>query len=113
MTDFLSCCWGCDILSRYNIRVVIICFWLIGVLFASMYLLNYHISLKVVIAVGVLSLIISKLSYMKINLTLRQHKTQVQEHVNQGQADGGGMTMNIARYKKTRQFLAYCGCSWR
>ena len=43
----------------------------------------------------------STFCYTKIYLTLRSHQTQVQGHVHQGQGNGGGILLNIARYRKT------------
>ena len=46
-------------------------------------------------------LIISLFSYTKIVLRLRQHQSSVRDNVQQGQANTGGMPLNLERYKKT------------
>ncbi|XP_078342977.1 melanocortin receptor 5-like [Oculina patagonica] len=44
----------------------------------------------------------SSFCYTKIYLKLRHHQAEVQDHVHQGQPNGGGgISLNIARYKKT------------
>ena len=48
-----------------------------------------------------LCLIISLFSYTKIVIRLRQHQSSVGDNVQQGQANTGGMPLNLKRYKKT------------
>ena len=48
-----------------------------------------------------LCLIISLFSYTKIVLRLRQHQSSVRDNVQQGQANTGGIPLNLERYKKT------------
>ena len=58
------------------------------------------------IIVGSLCLVTSVFSYTKIFFTLRHHKNQVQDHVQQpNQTD----QLNIARYRK--QCPVHCGCN--
>ena len=45
--------------------------------------------------------IISTCCYSKIYFILRQQQYQVQDHVHQGQLNGGGTGINLARYKRT------------
>ncbi|CAH3016955.1 unnamed protein product [Porites evermanni] len=47
-----------------------------------------------------LCLIISLFSYTKIVIRLRQHQSSVGDNVQQGQANTGGMPLNLKRYKK-------------
>jgi len=72
-----------------------------------MHFWNQNIAWIVIIFFGVISLITSLFSYTKIYLKLRQHQTQVQEYSNQGQPIGGGMPLNIVRYKKTVSSIAW------
>ena len=88
-------------------RAVIVCFFVISVSCGAMYTWNYNISWIVVNVFGLLSLIVSILSYTKIHLKLRQHQAQVQGHVHRGQPNGGGIPLNIARYKKTVSSIAW------
>ena len=89
------------VVTLRNVRAVIICFWLIGVSLGSMYLWNSGIAFTVFVAFAVLSLVISISCYAKIYLKLRQHHAQLQDRVYQGQPNGGGILLNIARYKKS------------
>ena len=88
-------------------RAVIVCFFVISVSGGAMYTWNYNISWIVVNVFGLLSLIVSILSYTKIHLKLRQHQAQVQGHAHQGQPNRGGIPLNIARYKKTVSSIAW------
>ncbi|XP_078342962.1 melanocortin receptor 4-like [Oculina patagonica] len=90
-----------------RVRAVVICFWLIGAFCGSMHFLNDRISRIVVFVFLILSLVTSTFSYTKIHLTLRQHQASVQDHVHQGQPNGGGIPLNIARYKKTVSSIAW------
>ncbi len=94
-------------LTLKRTRAAIVCLFAIGVSCGAMYLWNKRIAWFVVIIFGVLSLIISIFSYTKIYLTLRQHQAQVQDHVHQGQPNGGGIPLNIARYKKSVSSIAW------
>ena len=53
------------------------------------------------------SLFLSVFSHVKIFLKLRQYQAQVRQHVAHEQANGGGIPMNIERYKKT-----VCTIAW-
>ena len=88
-------------------RAVIACFFAISVSCGAMYIWSYDTSWIAMNVFGLLSLIVSILSYTKIHLTLRQHQAQVQGHVHQGQQNGGGIPLNIARYKKTVSSIAW------
>ena len=49
----------------------------------------------------ILCIIASSSCYTKIYRILRHHQAQVQQHVHQGQQNGGETPVNIARYRKT------------
>ena len=89
------------VVTLTNVRVVVICFWLIGFSFGLMSLWNSSIAFTVFVAFAMLSLITSISSYSKIYQKLRQHQAQVQNQTLQGQLNGGGIPLNIARYKKS------------
>ena len=75
--------------------------WLLNIAIAVIlhYIPLYGLS---IFSLGViLCIIISSCCYMKIYRTLRHHQTQVQNHVHQGQPNGGDIPLNIARYRKT------------
>ena len=54
-----------------------------------------------------LSIFASVFSFTKIALKLRQQQAQVQQRVGQEQANGGGIRLNIARYKKMVHSVAW------
>ena len=88
------------VVTLRRVWVVIICFWLIGASSVPIRMWRKYIVLKEVFVVIILSLVTSIFSYTKIHLTLRHQQAQIQNHV-QGQPNGGGIPLNIARYKKT------------
>ena len=82
-------------------RLVIICFWLIG---ASLGLIRWwtaDITFMLASVVLTLSLLTSIFCYTRIHLKLRHRQVQVQNHFLQGQGNGEGIPLNIARFKKT------------
>ena len=82
-------------------RAVIVCLFVTGISIGSMHCWSDQVASLADIIFGLVSLTTSILSYTKIYLTLRQHQAQVHEHVNQGQRNGGGIQLNIARYKRS------------
>ena len=55
----------------------------------------------ILIIFSTLCLSISLFSYTKIVLRLRQHQSSVRDNFQQGQANAGGIPLNVERYKKT------------
>ena len=77
--------------------VIVITTWVIAAVFSAMLFWNPLISFWYA-TIGIpLYLLISTISYTKIFLTLRQHQSRVQEHVQQPNQTNH---LNIARYKK-------------
>ena len=76
--------------------VLIAFIWLnnIAILAPLFFNANIYVQLN---SIGViLCVIISTCCYSKIYLRLRQHQAQVQDHVHQGQLNGGGIGINVA-----------------
>ena len=96
-----------QVVTLKRVRAVVICFWLIGVSCGLVYLWSTRVNWIVVFVFLILCLVTSLFSYMKIYLKLQQHQAQVQDHIHQGQPDGGGIPLNIARYKKTVSSIAW------
>ena len=86
-----------------RVRVVLICFWLIGASTVPMWLWEKGLFYKASSFIVVLCLITSISCYVKISLTLWQHQAQihVQNHFHREHTNEGGIPLNIARYKKT------------
>ena len=89
------------VVTLRRVRVVIICFWLVGAFFGSMIMFRFAIALKASTALLLVLLVISISCYTRIFFKLRHQEAQVRDHVPQGRANGGGNSLNIARYKKS------------
>ena len=87
-----------DVVTLRRVRVVMTCFWLISASVRSIMIWRRDIAIKIASVVFTLSLVISFFCYTKIHLKLRH---QQQNIVPRGQANGRGIPMNIARYKKS------------
>ena len=86
------------VVTLRRVRIVIICFWLIGASGGPIWMWREDIALMAAFVVTILCLVTSIFSYTKIHFKLRNHQAQVQNHV---PANGGGIPLNIARFKKT------------
>ena len=86
-----------------RVRVAIVCFWLAAISEGLIYILySPDIASYVGFVVTLLCLFISVFSYTKIVFKLRQHQVQMQQqHTGHEQAKGGGIPLNIERYKET------------
>ena len=82
-------------------RIVIICFWLISVLVGLLGVWKRDIALRAGSLFIILSLVISIYCYSRIHLRLRHQQAQIQNHFPQGQPNGGGIPLNLARYGKS------------
>ena len=96
-----------------RVWLVIVCFWLISALGATVSIIYEHpilpeISPWLFSSLLTFSLLVSVLSYVKIFKTLRYRQVQVHCNSQQGQRpNGGGNQLNIARYKKTVYSIAW------
>ena len=81
--------------------VLIALIWLNNIAILATIFFNFSIYVKLVTFETILCAIISTCCYSKIYLRLRQHQAQVQDPVHQGQLNGGGIGINVGRYKKT------------
>ena len=81
--------------------VLVAFIWLNNIAILATIFFNANIYFKLISTGLMLCVIISTCCYSKIYFLLRQHQAQVQEHVHQGPLNGGGIGINLARYKKT------------
>ena len=88
-----------QVVTISRVRAFAVCSWLIGVSCGSIHFLSLHIVWIVASILATLCVVISICSYMKIYFKLGQHQAQVQGQAHQ--PNGGGIPLNIARYKKT------------
>ena len=100
------------IVTLRRVRCLVVCLLLVVIAMSFVYSLSSRgIANSAGFVVVITSLFLSVFSYSKIFLKLRQHQAQVQrQHVGQEQArpaSGGGIPMNIERYKKIVYTIAW------
>ena len=89
-----------QVVTLKRIRVAVTFIWFLNGFVATMYFWIHFIFLWYGYILIAVCFVVSTSSYTKIYLTLRHHQT-LQTHVRQGQPNGGGVPLNIARYRKT------------
>ena len=88
-----------QVVTLRRVGTILSCFWLVSV--AVSLIKRYWSSSNVFkTAIIILCLITSVYCYTRIFFRLRHHQVQV-GHAHQGQPNGGGIPLNIARYRKT------------
>ena len=91
-----------------RVRCLVVCFLLVSTVNTFIYaLFSRDFARSVGFVIIITSLFLSVFSHAKIFLKLRQHQSQVRQHVGNEQANGGRIPMNIERYKKT-----VCTIAW-
>ena len=91
-----------------RVGIVLIIFWLASLSVGfSHYIGLYSVAYGSSFVFVLLSIFASVFSFTKIALKLRQQQAQVQQRVGQEQANGGGIRLNIARYKKMVHSVAW------
>jgi len=86
-----------QVLTLKRAYLIVVTFWIVSTLFATMQVSNVFEVLGCTIVVCVFCLVTSTSSYTNIFLTLRHRQSQVQEHVQQPSQTN---YLNKARYKK-------------
>lgn len=95
------------VVTLRRVRAAIICFWLTGVSGGFLYSFwNQNITHIAGIVYSTLCVCISVVSYTKIFITMRKHQSQVQDDTQREQPKEGGISLNMARYKKTVSSIA-------
>ena len=89
------------VVTLRRVRVVIICFWLISVSSAVVWVCREDIARKETFVVIIPSVLTSIFSYTWIHLKLRHQQAQVQNHVFRGQPNERRTPLSMARYKKS------------
>ena len=92
-----------QVVTQRRVGAILSCFWLVCVAGSPIERFwRSTVVSKVISAIITLCLITSVYCYTKIFLRLRHHQVQIQaDHVHQVQQNGGGIPLNIARYRKT------------
>ena len=89
------------VVTLSRISTLVVAFWLSSTALAIILLFNFLAAIFI-ICISMLSCIVTSIfCYTKIYLKLRLHQTRVHCHVHQGKPNGGGVPLNIARYRKT------------
>ena len=89
------------VVTLRRVRVVLIFFWFIGAFVGSIRIWRTDITFLLASVFLTLSLVTSIVCYRRIHLKLRHRQVQQQNNISQRQANGGGIPLNIARYKKS------------
>jgi len=108
------------VVTLWRVRVAITCFWLVTASAGTLWIWRGDIFLKAVSGLFLFCLLIVIFCYTRIHFKLRLQQTRLQNHVSpQGQANGGRIPLNIARYKKSvssilwvQLALAVCFVPW-
>ena len=108
------------VVTLTRVRVVLICFWLVTASAGTLRTWSGEIFLIAMSGLFMFSLLVVVFCYTRIRFRLRHRQTRLQNHVSpQAQATGGGIPMNIARYKKSvssilwvQLALAACYVPW-
>ncbi|XP_078384860.1 adenosine receptor A3-like [Oculina patagonica] len=90
-----------QVVTLKRVRILVAFCWLSCFAIGSSLALNSAVVARVVSVMLILCIVTSSFCYLKMYHTLRRHQTQVHDHVQQGQPNEGGSTLNMARYRKT------------
>ena len=89
------------VVTLRRVRMAIFCFWFIGASVGSIREWRTDITLALAFVFLTLSLVTSIFCYTRIQLKLRHRQVQHQNRFPLSQTTGGGIPVNIARYKKS------------
>ena len=89
------------VVTMKKVWLLVASFWFSSTANVLTVIYSFRIAVTFVCIVLLTCIVTSTLCYTKIYLTLRHHQIHVQGHVQPGQSNREGVTLNIARYKKT------------
>ena len=89
------------VVTLRRVRVAIFCFWFIGAYVGSTRKWRTDITLVLASVFLALSLVTSIFCYTRIHIKLRHRQVQHQNSFPLRQTTGGGIPLNLARYKKS------------
>ena len=87
-----------QVVTLSRVRVLVASLWLVNTAMALIMFFYVRIATSLATVVLTLCTVTSTCCYTKIYITLRHHQSAVHE---EGQQNGGGSALNIARYRKT------------
>ena len=89
------------VVTLKRVWLFIAAFWFSSTAIALTVIYSFRIAVIFVCIVLLTCIVTSTFCYTKIYLTLRHHQVHVQGHVQPGQSSREGVSLNIARYRKT------------
>ena len=89
------------VVTLKRVRAVLACICVTTLLIVLVWNFRVKTDTIIITIFLTLSLIISLSCYTKIVLRLRQHHSKVQDNAQRGQANTGGIPLNLERYKRT------------
>ena len=90
------------VVTLRSVQSYVVISWFCSIVTTVINSYDARITLSITFSATILCIVSSIFSYTKIYLKLRNHQAQVhQGHAHQGQPNGGGMPLNITRYRKT------------
>ncbi len=89
------------VVTLRKVWAVVVTVWLNSTTVSMMQLYSFYIFMIIACIEVTFCIATSTFCYLKIYFILNHHQALVRDHVYQGQPNGGGIPLNIARYKKT------------
>ena len=90
-----------QVVTSRRVRIIVVTFWIVGTLNAVTLTFNPLLSQRMGFVTVILCTVTSTLCYSRIYCRLRHRQAQVHDHAQRGQVNGGAISLNIARYRKT------------
>ena len=90
-----------QVVTLRRVLALVVSFWLANIAFAILSHYFYGVAMAIMCIAMSLCTITSTFCYMKIYFNLRHRQAAVQDHGQQGQPNGGGLSANTARYRRT------------
>ena len=90
-----------QVVTLRRVWAFVVSFWFLSTAIAIIRVYKFRLAIRIAWMALLLCITISTFCYIKIYVTLRHHQTQVRENVHEGQQNGEGIVLNIARYRKT------------
>ena len=89
------------VVTLKRVWLLVAVFWFSSTAIALTVIYSFRIAVIFVCIVLLTCIVTSTFCYTKIYLILRHHQIHVQGHFQPGQSNGEGVTLDIARYRKT------------
>ena len=90
-----------QVVTLRRVWALVVSFWIANIAFAILSHYFYGVAMAIMCIAMTLCTVTSTFCYMKIYFNLRHRQALVQDHVQQRQPNGVGLSSNIARYRRT------------